>query len=222
MNVSSNPPSARRRVGAWLIAAALGAGLAAVPAPASAAESELGERSLATVLTSDRNHFDRNPRDFDIVTEAVLAVLKAKPGSDVRLLADGSVPLTAFVPNDRAFRWLVKDLTGKRYKSEKRVFKQLVKAAGVDTIEKVLLYHVVPGATIDSKTALASDGAALTTALGSTFTVDVIKPAVPLVRLRDADLDDIDPRLLPGKLDINKGNKQIAHGISRVLRPINL
>lgn len=51
-------------------------GLAA--APASAAPT-----SLATVLTSDKNTFDKNSHDFDVVTEAVLAVLAAKPGSAV-------------------------------------------------------------------------------------------------------------------------------------------
>ncbi len=121
--------------------------------PATAAEG-LGTKSLAEVLTSDGNSFDRNWKDYDIVTEAVLAVLAAKPGSSVGLLADGTKAATAFVPDDRAFQKLVKDLTGKKYKKEKTVFKKLVKAVGVDTVEAVLLYHVVPGATIDAATAV--------------------------------------------------------------------
>ena len=40
------------------------------------------------------------------------------------------------------------------------------------------------------------------------------------VKLVDADTDDADPYVI--KANINKGNKQIAHGIDRVLRPINL
>jgi uncharacterized surface protein with fasciclin (FAS1) repeats len=207
-----------RRVGAGLLATALATGITAAPAEAK----PLGERSLATVLTSDGNKFDRNKRDFDIATEAVLAVLKADKNSAVGVLADGSQRLTAFVPRDAAFRRLVEDLTGKRYKSEKRVFTELVKAVGVETVEDVLLYHVVPGERITAKKALASDGAELTTALGATFTVDVVKPAVPRIRLRDNDPDAIDARIFPGQLDINKGNKQIAHGISQVLRPVDL
>src|ERR1700709_2399415 len=62
-----------------------------------------GGRSLAAVLTADKSGFDRNPHDFDVLTAAVLAVLKAKPNSPVKVLADGSVALTAFVPTDGAF-----------------------------------------------------------------------------------------------------------------------
>ena len=57
---------------------------------------------------------------------------------------------------------------------------------------------------------------------GGTVTVDVIYPRLPIVQLRDQDPDDTDPFLNPGALDINKGNKQIAHGIFFVLRPANL
>ena len=135
------------------------------------------------------------------------------------VLADGSVKLTAFIPNDASFRKLVKDLTGERYAREKAVFNALVDAAGVDTIETVLLYHVVPGAKINSAAALDADGAELTTAQGGTVEVDVISKRVPIVQLRDQDPDAIDPFLDPFALDINKGNKQIAHGILFVLRP---
>ena len=47
--------------------------------------------------------FDKNGKDFDVVTEAVLAVLAAKPDSAVKVLADPSVKLTAFIPTDKAF-----------------------------------------------------------------------------------------------------------------------
>ncbi len=50
-----------------------------------------GHRSLAAVLTADGNRFDRNWQDYDIVTEAVLAVLAAKPDSPVGLLTKGNV-----------------------------------------------------------------------------------------------------------------------------------
>ncbi len=214
-----------QRLTAVVAAGALSLGLAAAtaaPASAGAAPAPSGERSLAEVLTSDGNTFDRKARDYDILTEAVLAVIDAKPDSPVALLADGSVPLTAFIPNDFAFRVLVKDLTGRWYWSERKVFTKLVEAVGVDAVETVLLYHVVPGATIDARAALRSDGVALDTAQGGQFTVDVISRRWGLIRLRDNDRNDIDPFLLRRELDINQGNKQIAHGILFVLRPIDL
>ena len=140
------------RLGAVALTGILAAGLAA--APAGATTTSPGERSLAAVLTSDGNTFDRNWYDYDIVTEAVLAVLAAKPNSPVAVLADGSVPLTAFIPNDRAFQVLVHDLTGRWPSTEKKTFDQLVAAVGVDAVESVLLYHVVPGATIRAKDAV--------------------------------------------------------------------
>jgi hypothetical protein len=199
-----------RRLGA-LIA---GAGLAAPPATASS-----GDRSLAALLTADGNTFDRNARDYDVVTEAVLAVLAAKPTSPVGVLADGSVPLTAFLPNDQAFRFLVKDLTGRWVRSEKAVF-EAVAGLGIDTVETVLLYHVVPGVTITKAQARRSGGATLTTAQGGTIRVRVPFRSVPLVILKDADRNDADPFVV--RFNINKGNPQIAHGIALVLRPADL
>ncbi|HYQ33246.1 MAG TPA: fasciclin domain-containing protein [Lapillicoccus sp.] len=198
--------------------------LMAAPSAASAAPAApTGTRSLAAVLTANGNgQFDGNPFDYDIVTQAVLAVVGAKPASPVGLLTKGDVALTAFLPPDFAFRDLVRQLTGRSYASEKDVFNALVAAAGVDTIETVLLYHVVPGATITSSMAVGSDGAALTTAQGGTITVDVVVKWLGLVKLVDQDPTDANPYLNPFALDINKGNKQIAHGITAVLRPVDL
>lgn len=193
--------------------AAVAAGPAAVAAP--------GTTSLAGVLASDGDTFDRNWYDFDILDQAVATVLAAKPDSPVAVLADGTVPLTAFLPNDRAFQVLAHDLTHRWYSSEQKVL-GAVASVGVDTVEQVLLYHVVPGATIDSRTALASNGARLTTAQGGTITVTVWSRFFKLVQLRDQDRTDLDPFLVASKLDINKGNVQIAHGISLVLRPADL
>jgi len=198
--------------------------LMAAPSAASAAPAApTGTRSLAAVLTANGNgQFDGNPFDYDIVTQAVLAVVGAKPASPVGLLTKGDVALTAFLPPDFAFRDLVRQLTGRSYASEKDVFNALVAAAGVDTIETVLLYHVVPGATIASKDAVNADGAQLTTAQSGTITVDVIVKWLGLVKLVDQDPTDANPYLNPFALDINKGNKQIAHGITAVLRPVDL
>ena len=168
---------------ALLASSMVGATFLAAPTVQAAPAAKAGEPSLAQVLTSDGNRFDSNPRDFDIVTEAVLAVLDAKPDSAVGVLADGSQKLTAFIPNDGAFRKLTASLTGTRYKSEKRVFNELVAAAGVDTIEQVLLYHVIPGAKINSAAAKQADGAELTTAQGATLTVNVFYRPTPIISL---------------------------------------
>jgi fasciclin domain-containing protein len=209
------------RISRRLCALVAGAGLAGstllAATPASAHTS--GDRSLAALLTADGNTFDRNSRDYDVVTEAVLAVLAAKPSSPVAVLADGSTPLTAFLPNDGAFRLLVKDLTGRWVRSERGVF-QAVAGLGIDTVETVLLYHVVPGATITKAQARRADGATLTTAQGGTIRVKVPFRSVPLVILKDADPNDANPFVV--RFDLNRGNRQIAHGISLVLRPADL
>ena len=162
----------KRRVPAILAASALALGAVQATAPAASAKAA-GEDSLAALLTSDGNTFDKNKNDFDIVTEAALAIVAAKPDSPVALLADGSQRLTVFAPTDEAFRLLAKDLTGKTIKSEKKIFDALVDLAGVDTIETVLLYHVVPGKTLTSNKVLKANGAKLTTAQGGKITVKV-------------------------------------------------
>lgn len=188
-------------------------------APATATSTPTGTTSLAEVLAADGDTFDGNRQDYDITTEAVNAVLAAKPDSAVGVLADGSTAATAFIPDDRAFRILVNQISGSWLNSEEDVF-GAVAGLGIDTVEAVLLYHVVPGATIDSATAATSDGATLTTAQGGALTVDVRSKKE--IRLVDADASDLNARLDRKALDLNKGNLQIAHGITLVLRPIDL
>ncbi|SFB16123.1 Fasciclin domain-containing protein [Nocardioides alpinus] len=211
-----------RRVSALLATSALALGAVSATAPAASAKVAPGENSLAALLTSDGDQFDKNKADFDIVTEAALAVVGAKPGSPVALIADGSQRLTVFAPTDQAFRLLAKDLTGQTIKSEKKIFESLVALAGVDTIETILLYHVVPGKTLTSGKVLKADGAKLTTAQGGKVKVSIkTKPSLSIT-LKDRDKNDQDPKVVLKALDLNKGNKQIAHGIDRVLRPIDL
>ena len=209
------------KLAAVVCASALATALAVSPAQAA---PTTGEVSLAAVLTADGNGtFDNNWQDYDIVTQAVLAVIAAKPNSNVKLLTDGSVALTAFIPTDRAFRILAHDLTHKWYGTEKKVFDKLVAKLGVDAIEKVLLYHVVPGGPILAKDALQANGAKLNTALPGVFIrVSVKGGDIPVIILRDRDFNAHNPRVNPWATDINEGNKQVAHGITRVLRPINL
>ncbi len=184
-------------------------------APAQATD---GTTSLAAVLATDGNRLDRTWTDFDILDKAVHAVLAAKPDSAVAVLADGATPLTAFLPTDRAFRRLITDLTGDRKATERGVLRTLTEAASIDDIEATLLYHVVPGATITYRQARHADDAELTTALGPVIRVNVGRE----VLLRDRDFDARNPRVLRSLRNINKGNEQIAHGIGRVLRPIDM
>ena len=68
---------------------------------------------------------------------------------------------------------------------------------------------------------LKADGAKLMTAAGKTVKVDVrMKPSLR-VTLKDKDKAAQDPKAVLTALDLNKGNKQVAHGIDRVLRPID-
>jgi uncharacterized surface protein with fasciclin (FAS1) repeats len=209
----------RRTRAALALATTIGLAAPAATLQAAAAQDRAGDTSLLQVLRADGNHFDRNWGDFDVLHRAVTTVLGAKPKSAVGVLADGDTALTAFAPTDRAFRRLVFQLTGHRPHTERGAFNRLVSATGVDTVEAVLLYHVVPGATVTYRQALHADGAKLTTAAGADLTVRV---RAHKVRLQDADTDDRNPRVLRGLRNLNKGNAQIAHGINRVLRPIDL
>ena len=193
-------------------------------ATASASDS-LGNNPLSNVLLSDGDRFDGNVWDYDIVTQAALAVIDAKGDQTaVSVLTQGNVSLTAFIPRDIAFYRLVEDLTGTWPTSEKQAF-NAVASLGVDTVEKVLLYHVVPGNPIDSTAALQADGAHLQTADGgNTFQVDVIIRSHGDfgIRLIDQDPDIRNPWVAKTQLDINAGNHQVAHGIGRVLIPVDL
>lgn len=203
----------KRKAVAGSIAALLAVGLTP-----SALAADAGTNSLAAVLTA-KSSFDSDQNNYDIVTAAVLAVLKAKPDSAVKVLADGTVALTAFIPNDGAFQKLVSQLTNKAPVSEQATF-DAVAGLGIDTVEQVLLYHVIPGATIASADALKSDGATLTTALsGKSISVAV---AGTTITLKDKDAIAADPVVILSQVDINKGNKQIAHGIDSVLLPVQL
>ncbi len=211
-------PQRLTRLGA-VLALALATLLATALPAGAAAKTPKGTTSLAAVLAADGAGFDRNPFDYDILDNAVTAVLTAKPNSPVAVLADGKVALTAFLPTDAAFLTLAHDLLHKRYKSESAAFAALAGALGVDTIESVLLYHVVPGATITYAAALKSNGAVLETALADA-TIKVRVRSYFFIHLRDNDPDARNPYIV--QPDINKGNRQIGHGIDRVLRPLDL
>ena len=197
-----------------------GTALGVATTPAQSAESQAaGTRSLAKLLAADGNRFDTNPRDFDILDRAIRTVLKAKPESPVAVLKDGKVALTAFAPTDQAFRLLAQEVTGTQIASERKVYAALAQVADVNTTEQLLLYHAVPGKTITYKQAKASDGARLQMGNGARVRVKVVDGFVTLV---DGDKNDRNAQVIPKLKNLNKGNRQIAHGVDRVLRPFDL
>jgi len=202
--------------GVALTVGATGLAAPAAQAAPTQAATKLGTKSLAAVLTADKSGFDTNRNDYDILTAAVLAVLKAKPKSPVGALTNGKVALTAFAPSDQAFRLLVKDITRKTLVRERDVFAAVAKL-GIPTVEAVLLYHVVPGKTIDAKAAAKANNVVLHTAVRLPVKVRVVKGKI---YLQDLDKNDVNPQVIVP--DVNKGNRQIAHGINYVLRPVNL
>jgi len=202
------------------IAVAAAAGVALVPAliGASSASAKPGSEPLAGVLLADTTKkgnpsFDDKGKDFDILTAAVLAVLDAKPNSAVSILTDGNARLTAFLPTDGGFERTGKAL-GITAHSEERLATKYVKTLGVDGLESVLLYHVVAGVKINAAAAADSDGAQLETALGQNIRVNVTHDGI---FIKDKATDVANPKVII--VDINKGNKQIGHGINRVLLP---
>lgn len=197
--------------------AALAMGATAPAQAAPAAERKAGDRSLAAVLAKDGAKLDKNWKDFDILEQGVLAVLEAKPNSPVKVLTQGGKRVTAFLPTDAAFRALVKDLTGKQPKTEKATLKTLTSVADAETLESVLLYHVVVGKTLTSPKVVKADGMKIKTANGMKVG---IKVQGKKVWVTDLDKNDRDARVI--KVDINKGNKQIGHAVDRVLRPLDL
>jgi Fasciclin domain len=210
-----------RRLGSTLVGLGLAvASLGVAPGPAAASDPapKAGKTSLAEVLGADGQKLDKNWGDFDIVEAAVYAVLDAKPDSPVGLLADGNTRLTAFVPTDDAFRKFVKSIKGYAPKTEAKTLAQVVKIAGsIDTVETILLYHVVAGKTLTSPKVIAAEGEKVTTAQGGSFRIHLGKAGVFLV---DKDRNATNPYVVV--LDINRGNKQVAHGINQVLRPVDL
>lgn len=195
-----------------LAATALSACVVETPAPS--------DKTLAEVLLSDTGDnaagFDSEWYDFDIVTQAVLLFPDL-----VEAASNPEASLTAFLPNDRAFQVLVADLTGQWIWDEQGVF-DAVASLGTDTVKTVLTYHLV-GAKISAADALASNGAALTTLQGGTFTVRVENPALSLIRLEDNDPNAGDGGIIFSKFNIGGSLANgYAHGISQVLRPVDL
>jgi uncharacterized surface protein with fasciclin (FAS1) repeats len=207
----------RRNVSLALVGAALTTAIA-VPA-VSAAEPP----SAVSILLSDGDTYDKNWYDYDILAVATGAVLAAKPGSELAELTDGSIPKTVFAPNDRAFQALVLSLTGKWYWTEAGVTTALLTYLGDDaiaTLEAVIRYHVLD-ATVKWADAKALAPVSVATDLGPTIGVRYASLLNRIV-LADKDPNAVNPWVINSQRDINGANPQVIHGISLVLRPMDL
>jgi uncharacterized surface protein with fasciclin (FAS1) repeats len=204
---------------AWI--AAIGIGLGVTSPVMAHGNDEAPTRTIAEILLSDSakddaEGFDHRWNDFDIVTQAVLLFPDL-----VSAASNPDLDLTVFLPNDRAFRKLVQDLTGQRLNTESEVF-GAVAGLGLDTVKTVLTYHIIVGSAIDYRSARQSDGAALTTLQGGTLTVDVRGHHWNrIVKLVDNDPDDRNATVVWPNVG-GEATNGFAHGIDRVLRPIDL
>jgi uncharacterized surface protein with fasciclin (FAS1) repeats len=106
-------------------------------------------------------------------------------------------------------------LTGKTLKTEQAVA-NAVMGLGAKTVEKVILYHVIVGDPILSPDALKANGAKLNAASGETVGVSVKGTTITLI---DKVKKYKNPTVILAAVDINKGNKQVAHAINQVLLP---
>ena len=181
------------------------AGLAATPA--SAGHSRPAQANIVDTLVdrSGGGTVDRNPHDYDILVQAVLAADRAG------VLSDPDTDFTVFAPNDAAFMATVRELTGTRPVSEQAAF-DAVAGFGIPVVTEVLLYHVVAGRNLSPLQVLFSRE--LTMANGGEL-------GVRFLRLVDADPDNRDARLNIFGLDIDATNG-VIHTIDRVLRPVDL
>jgi len=215
----------RRNISLALVGAALTTAIA-VPAVSAATPVDGPAGSVLDLLEADGTAFDGNWYDYDILEAAARVVVDGKAGTKVAALADPTASLTVLAPNDRAFQVLAYDLTGKWFGTEEGVLNGIagaitngLQADLEDTLEAVLLYHV-----IDRKATFADvkslSGKSVGTVGGGSIGIKYY-PWLNVVVLRDADTNDANPWVVNSKRDIAVGNS-IVHGISLVLRPIDL
>lgn len=178
-------------------------------------ETGRGINAISAVLNVDEFAFDSNLADFDIFTFLALDVMGKRPNTRIWRMADGFFPMTAFVPTDRAFKKLVKSLTGVSYQRERKIY-EAARSLGTDKLNQIILYHFVFGDPILAADALAANGSLLTTPRGETFRVVYDGT---LLKLRDKDRDRINPRVILDRVNLNEGNNHVIHPINGVLIP---
>lgn len=190
---------------------------ASSPAPTPAPKPTLAEVLLSDSAHDDANGFDRTWKDFDIVTQAVLAF------DDLTAAAlDPAASLTAFLPTDKAFWLFYWELTGKKAQSEKEIFDAL---ATNPALKSILMYHIVPS-KIPASAAVRANKAVLPTLLtDATITVRVKHghhhKKAPTITLKDLDTNDENAKVVATDIG-GEASNGYAHGIDRVLRPLDL
>jgi uncharacterized surface protein with fasciclin (FAS1) repeats len=209
-----------KRIFTHFTAAALISATFAVPPSANAytftdSETGIGINAVSTVLKVDEFAFDGDLSDFDIFTFLALDVMGKRPKTRLWRLSDGYFPMTAFVPTDRAFKKLVKSMTGVRYTRERRIY-EVARTLGTDKLNQVLLYHLVFGDPLLAEDVLAANDTLLTTPREQTFRV--VYDGTEL-KLRDKDRNRINPRVILSRVNNNEGNYQVIHPINGVLIP---
>lgn len=209
------------------------ASAATAPIPYSTVDGETG--SVLHLLEADGSRLDPrtnvNWSDYDILERVARIVVEAKPGTPVAGLASASNSWTVFAPSDRAFRILAHELTGTWYHTEGQVIRAIATTVStvfgadelINTLENVLLYHVVTArATYADAKALAIAETPITTALGSD-----LRPRyaanVDRVILRDADTSDRNAWVTKRNIEAKDSKDgSIVHGVNLVLRPVDL
>lgn len=209
-----------KRIFTHFTAAALVSATFAVPPTVNAieftdSETGIGINAVTTVLKVDEFAFDDDLSDFDIFTFLTLDVMGKRPNTRLWRLSDGYFPMTAFVPTDRAFKKLVKSLTGVSYTRERRIY-EVARTLGTDKLNQILLYHLVFGDPLLAEDVLAANDTLLTTPREQTFRV--VFDGTEL-KLRDKDRKRINPRVILSRVDTNAGNYQVIHPINGVLIP---
>lgn len=178
--------------------------------------AELGTVSLAAAMNFQASAFDSNWQDHDILVHCINRVLAAKPDSRLAALRDGTIPLTVLAPDDLAFRALAgyRNARGVILSTEARVYAFIAKL-NINTLERVLKYHLVPGEVIGAMDLISANGLTLPTQEGATIRISIATS----VRLVDASVQKRESLVRLSFVDINKGNRQVAHSISAVLLP---
>lgn len=185
---------------------------------AAAAAAVAAPLALAAPAQASASIGDGNPYNFDIVNAAISAT-----NADDALA--GLDSYTAFLPNDRAFEVLARNkgwIKGKygATVNEQAIFDALVAGLGVDKIEAVLLYHVVPNATLRGADVLAgSRTKSLTMADGNQLKVYVVSKSTPFIVLGDKDGRWFNDYVIKSKINMIDTETAVAHGISDVLLP---
>jgi uncharacterized surface protein with fasciclin (FAS1) repeats len=188
--------------GALVLTAIAPASAAPVPTAATASGSIVD----VAVAASGGGTPDANPRDYDLLVQALTAT------GLVPVLADTSQKFTVFAPNDRAFLRLVEDLTGTHPASEAEALTTITTALTTEQISNILLGHVVAGKKLGPLAVVTARS--IPTANGSE-----IRPR--FFTLRDANPSFTDPKLVLSGINIGASNG-VIHTIDRVLLPATI